>query len=154
MRYCVLTLVVIACNKPEQSSNRPAEIPPPQAPSTATPPKTAALPQPATAPPLPLDVTVDQLFTMLTGGVNGPEELKRREDLYRGKEVIMRGTVYESSAESKTITLKGSGMTYADCEFETLPKGFKKGKPATFKGVVSGFFMQVNVDHCSVVAQR
>ena len=65
---------------------------------------------------------------------------------------MLRGTFFESSTEVMTVTIKGSGTTFANCKFDgPLPKGLKKGKPLTLKGIVSGYFMQVNVDHCAVV---
>ena len=147
--------LVLGCNeKPADapSVNAAPTTAPQAAAPTPVPAKPQPAPQPAVPPPAAMNLTVDQLDTMFTGNASGPEDIKRAEAKYRGAEVTVRGTVYELSTEMNTITLKGKGTSYANCRFDgPLPAAMKKGKPATFNGVVAGFFLQVNVDHCSVV---
>jgi len=64
----------------------------------------------------------------------------------------MRGTVFLSSTEVNTVTLKGTGDTYATCQFDVFPSDLERGETVTFKGVVSGYIMEVNFEHCTVVA--
>jgi hypothetical protein len=126
---------------------------PPPTPTAVTKPTPTQQPTAAT-PPASIDVTIDQLETMFTGGANGPDDIKRAEEKYRGAAVTFAGTVFEIQPDVSAIVLKGSGMTYAQCVFDGKMPKLKRGQRTTFKGVLSGYMMQVDVDHCSLVEKH
>jgi hypothetical protein len=158
MRYLMPAALVLmlGCNK-DVDNTKVAPPPAPPAsplPTVTAPAKPAPAPPPTPAPPPAMNVTIDQLDTMFTGGASGPDDIKRAEEKYRGTAVTFSGSVFEIQPDVSGIVLKGSGLTYAQCVFDgQLPK-LKKGQRVTFKGVLSGYMMQVDVDHCSVVKKH
>lgn len=100
--------------------------------------------------------SIEQLVTMIAGGANGPDDIKRNLVPLRGKTVILSGIVAEITQPSSEATgaIEIQGKTRANsamCRFDKMPTTIKEGQRLTMKGLIAGYLIgTVLLDHCSI----